>query len=404
MFSAVANWFRPPPSAPRRDGHEVKKLYPGFRLRAFHCAFIAYATFYLVRNNLSPVEKEIRGILHYDKDMMGMIIAGTSLAYGVGKFVMGAISDRCDPRKYIFTALVLTAALNFGFGTARNFHVHLVLWTLNGLVQGMGYAPCARLMANWFSVSERGLWFGLWNMSHNVGGALAGVVAAYSAGWWGWSSAFYVPGVIAIFAGVYLFFMVRDTPQSVGLPAIEEFKDDYPPDEKGTAERDLTMREIVMIYILPNKMLWLAAIANFFVYIARYAMVDWGPTYLKEVKGASLHLGGFSTLVIEFAGAAGMLTMGWLSDKLGGRRARVSVMAMIPLTLAFGALILTGSLLLVPRDLNDPARVVARLRTGADPVSNFIWQQIPEPSRLVLTAPSLHPERALLLEELNTIL
>jgi sugar phosphate permease len=31
-------------------------------------------------------------------------------------------------------------------------------------------------------------------------------------------------------------------------------------------------------------MLWVLAIANIFVYIARYAMVDWGPTYLKEVK------------------------------------------------------------------------------------------------------------------------
>ena len=88
-------------------------------------------------------------------------------------------------------------------------------------------------------------------------------------------------------------------------------------------------------------MLWVLSIANIFVYIARYAMVDWGPTYLKEVKGASLAEGGFSTLVIEFAGAAGMLTMGWLSDKLGGRRARVSVMAMIPLLVAFAAIRVT---------------------------------------------------------------
>jgi OPA family glycerol-3-phosphate transporter-like MFS transporter len=70
-------------------------------------------------------------------------------------------------------------------------------------------------------------------------------------------------------------------------------------------------------------------------------MVDWGPTYLKEGKGASLAEGGFSTLVIEFAGAAGMLTMGWLSDKLGGRRGRVSVMAMIPLLVAFAAIRVT---------------------------------------------------------------
>jgi OPA family glycerol-3-phosphate transporter-like MFS transporter len=99
-------------------------------------------------------------------------------------------------------------------------------------------------------------------------------------------------------------------------------------------------------YILPNRMLWMLAIANMFVYIARYSMVDWGPTYLKEVKGASLTEGGFSTTVIEFAGAAGMLSMGWLSDKLGGRRGRVSTIAMIPLLLAFcGILIVPAEML-----------------------------------------------------------
>src|SRR5947207_1490500 len=70
-------------------------------------------------------------------------------------------------------------------------------------------------------------------------------------------------------------------------------------------------------------------------------MVDWGPTYLKDVKGASLGQGGLSTLVIEFAGGAGMLTMGWLSDRLGGFRGRVSVLAMIPLLVAFAAIRIT---------------------------------------------------------------
>src|SRR5439155_1905963 len=122
---------------------------------------------------------------------------------------------------------------------------------------------------------------------------------------------------------------------------VEEYKHDFPPDEKERHERELTAREMFFKYILPNKMLWILAIANIFVYIARYAMVDWGPTYLKEVKGASLTEGGFSTTVIEFAGGAGMLTMGWLSDKLGGRRARVSVMAMIPLVVVFAAIRVT---------------------------------------------------------------
>jgi OPA family glycerol-3-phosphate transporter-like MFS transporter len=150
-----------------------------------------------------------------------------------------------------------------------------------------------------------------------------------------------VPGAIAGVIAFYLLWRVRDTPQSVGLPSIEEFKNDYPPEEQESHERELTMREIVMKYIFPNKMLWLAAIANFFVYMARYAMVDWGPTYLKETKGASLNMGGWSTAVIELAGAFGMLLMGWISDKVGGRRGLVSTIMMAPVILAYIGIIFT---------------------------------------------------------------
>ena len=340
MFTRPFNWFKPAPHIPRLPPGEVERLYPRFRWQIFESAFIAYATFYIVRNNFAPVSKEIGAALHYDKSMIGDILAGTAIAYGIGKFVMGYFADRSDARKYVAVGMLLTAALNFLFGATTNYWGHVFLWTLNGFVQGMGYGPCTRGLSHWYSAKERGTIFGVWNISHNIGGGIAGWLAALCAGRWGWQSGFYVPGVIATLCAFYLFWRMRDTPQSQGLPPVEEFKNDWPPDEKETHERELSFKEMFLKYILPNRMLWVLSLANVFVYIARYAMVDWGPTYLKEVKGASLAEGGFSTLVIEFAGAAGMLTMGWLSDKLGGRRARVSVMAMIPLTLAFVGIII----------------------------------------------------------------
>ena len=94
---------------------------------------------------------------------------------------------------------------------------------------------------------------------------------------------------------------MRDTPPSVGLPPVEEYRNEYPPEEEVHDENNLRFREILVRAILNNKALWLIAITNFFVYIARYSMLDWGPTYLKEKKGASILEGGFSTLLIEFA-------------------------------------------------------------------------------------------------------
>jgi OPA family glycerol-3-phosphate transporter-like MFS transporter len=338
MISSVIQWFRPAPPAPRLPPAEVERLYPQYRWRVFEAAFLAYAAFYIVRNNFSPVAKAIEAELHYDKAMIGDIISGTAIAYGLGKFVMGYFADRSDARKYLAVGMLLTGAINFLFGATANYWGHLLLWTLNGFVQGMGYGPCTRGLSHWYSAKERGTIFGVWNISHNIGGGIAGWLAGLCGEHLGWRSAFYVPGIIATIGAGYLLWRMRDTPQSLGLPPVEEYRNDWPPDEKEVHEKELSAREILLRYILPNRKLWILAIANIFVYIARYAMVDWGPYYLKEVKGASLSEGGFSTLVIEFAGAAGMLSMGWFSDKLGGRRARVSVCAMIPLMAAFAAI------------------------------------------------------------------
>src|SRR5205823_4443613 len=177
MLTSLLHWFKPAPHIRRLPPAEVERLYPKYRWRIFESAFIAYATFYIVRNNFAPVSKEIGAALHYDKAMIGDILAGTAIAYGVGKFVMGYFADRSDARKYAAVGMLLTAALNFIFGATANYWGHLLLWTLNCFAQGMGYGPCTRGLSHWFSVKERGTIFGLWNISHNIGGVIAGFLA-----------------------------------------------------------------------------------------------------------------------------------------------------------------------------------------------------------------------------------
>jgi OPA family glycerol-3-phosphate transporter-like MFS transporter len=104
---------------------------------------------------------------------------------------------------------------------------------------------------------------------------------------------------------------------------------------------ELGTRDLLVNYVLKNRYLWIFGAANFFVYIARYSMLDWGPTYLKEVKHASLEQGGFSTAVFEFSGMFSTLLMGWLSDKAGGRRGMISLVCMVPVFLAFTGILYT---------------------------------------------------------------
>ncbi len=119
----------------------------------------------------------------------------------------------------------------------------------------------------------------------------------------------------AILVALFAFAMMRDTPQSCGLPPIEEYKNDYPDDYNEKAEQELTAKQIFMQYVLPNKLLWYIAIANVFVYLLRYGILDWSPTYLKEVKHFALDKSSWAYFLYEYAGIPGTLLCGWMSDK-----------------------------------------------------------------------------------------
>ena len=338
---SISAVFRPAPYIARLPDAEVQRLYPRFRWQILESTFIGYATFYFVRNNLPVVSKEMGQALGYSKGQIGDLLALTAIAYGVGKFVMGAWSDRSNPRYFMPAGLLLTALCNFLFGASSTYSTHLLLWTINGFVQGMGWGPCGRSLGHWYSVRERGTVFAFWNIAHNVGGGLTGIIVAYSTAWWGWPNAFFVPGILAVLCAGYLMWRLRDTPQSVGLPPVEEYKNDFLAGGVRDHEQELGTADLLLNYILNNKYLWIFAAANFFVYIARYAMLDWGPTYLKEVKHASLQAGGLSTAIFEFAGIFSTLLMGWLSDKAGGRRGMVSLLCMIPVFGAFAGILST---------------------------------------------------------------
>ncbi|MGK9518015.1 glycerol-3-phosphate transporter, partial [Salmonella enterica subsp. enterica] len=82
-----------------------------------------------------------------------------------------------------------------------------------------------------------------------------------------WHAAFYVPATVALAVAAFAFITMRDTPQSVGLPPIEQYKNDYPEGYNASHEDEFSAKEIFVKYVLRNKMLWYIAFANVFVYL-----------------------------------------------------------------------------------------------------------------------------------------
>jgi OPA family glycerol-3-phosphate transporter-like MFS transporter len=87
-----------------------------------------------------------------------------------------------------------------------------------------------------------------------------------------------------------LFNRLRDTPQEVGLPPVEEYKGDVV-HVAHTYEERLTIKDVVTI-IFSNKLVWFVGIANMCLYVPRMGFFFWAPTFLKEYKGVTLITAG----------------------------------------------------------------------------------------------------------------
>ena len=228
------------------------------------------------------------------------------------------------------------AAFGLVEGLSASLAAIIVVMTLNGWVQGMGWPPCGKTMVHWFSTRERGLTVSTWNVAHNVGGALvanlalAGVLLFND-----WGAKFYFNAAIAAAIAIGVFFFLEDTPQSRGLPPVERWRNDYPEGYGEASEATLPFREIFLKYVLRNKFLWIIAIANAFCYFVRYGVVNWIPTYLETAKGFSFHESSTAWALYEYAAIPGTILCGWLSDRwFKGRRA--------PMTMIFMALTLVA--------------------------------------------------------------
>src|ERR1035437_8546838 len=105
----IRNFLLPGPAAhiARLPEPQIKKLYPKLRWQILESTFIGYATFYLVRNNLPVVSKEMGQALHYSKGQIGDILAISVFVYGLGRFFMGSLSDRSNPRYFMPIGLLL---------------------------------------------------------------------------------------------------------------------------------------------------------------------------------------------------------------------------------------------------------------------------------------------------------
>ncbi len=312
---------------------QLEARYSAWEWRTIIVCLLGYATFYLVRKNFSIAIPDMKEGLGLSGTDIGLILTLQGIIYGVSKFFHGFVGDRVNARIFMVSALTMTAVANIIFGVTglvvNMFAVFAVIWSINGWIQGMGVAPCNKMLANWVPPSELATKMSIWNTAHSVGagGALV-ICGVFILPYLGWQACFWLPGIIALGGAVFIWFGIRDTPESVGLPhpkieGNEELANDEPMSKK-------EFRDFIIKHVFKNKIVWIVTIANFFIYSVRFSFLDWGYTILQGWKGLSEGEAVTIVTCFELTGIAGMVVWGFVTDKFfAGLGIRVSLLCML---------------------------------------------------------------------------
>lgn len=352
MSNKFIEFFKEPAFAePIKDEAEVKKTYSHFRWRIFYASFVAYVVFHLCRKNIAVALPAMGEALHMSNTELGILGSTLYVTYGIGKFINGVIADKANVRTFLPTALILSAICNIFFVLSAVFitpgHASFLglpsatvllwimafFWGANGWFQSCGFPPVAKSLSYWFSNSERGTKWSIWSTSHQIGVFGAVALSGFVIDKFGWMAAFYVPAVICVITGLWLFDRLRDKPQTLGLPDIEKYNNE--PEAKKDDDGDEDNRSYFQVFkenILCNPIIWMLAIAYVFVYIIRFGTEDWLVKYLVEVKGNALVTASAKLSTLALVGSAGAIMAGVISDRLfKGNRTPVNIIFLIML-------------------------------------------------------------------------
>ena len=338
------------PSDTKVPAGEVDATYKRLRSRTFWGVTVAYTLYYVCRMTLGVVKQPLIDGGVVTAGQLGIIGSAFYFVYAVGKFTNGFIADYCNIRRFMAAGIGVSALVNLvlgllglwsgplGIGSLLVFFTFLLLWGVNGWMQSMGSPPGTISLSRWFPLSRRGTMYGIFSSTPQLGKAVSMILTGFIVAAAGWQWGFLAAAVAGVIGLVVSLVFISDTPESEGLPSVQELSGEEvkPLDQQPTRE--------LQRWVFRHPGIWVIAISTAFLYITQHAVSDWGVLFLQKQKGFSLEGATEVIGLAEVFGVAGNLAAGWLSDVLfrGNRVRPVAISGVLAVAALAGFLFLDG--------------------------------------------------------------
>ena len=310
------------PAQEQVESDKINCTYRGLRARTFWGATAAYSLFYLCRLSMGVVKKPLIDQGLFSAAELGVIASAFYFVYAVGKFINGFIADYCNVRRYMATGLAISSAINLlmgliglgngyaGFPSYIVYLIFVVLWGINGWVLSMGSPAGIVSLSRWFPQSRRGTYYSIFCSTPYIGEALSMILTGSVVAALGWEYGF-IASAFGGFVGVGIILsFVSDTPQSKGLPSIQEISGEEMKKVDRMPTRDIQR------YMLRHPAIWVIAISCAFINLVKYGLMEWGVLYLQGARGYSLESASWIIGFSAIFAIVGTVGAGWLSDSV----------------------------------------------------------------------------------------
>ncbi len=280
---------------------------------------------------------------------MGQIAALGVIFYAAGKVVNGVLGDFIGGKKIFMLGMLgsIVATIVFGFGEGVLFFG--AVWSLNRLIQSMGWGGLLKITANWFSYRSYGKIMSFLSLSFLFGDIVAKLLLGHFLNLgMGWRSLFFVSAaMLAVIALINLVFL-SNSPVNKGFPLPPANPHNLHSQTATETASPTNLRQLLLPYF-KNLSFILILIMSFGLTAIREALNFWLPTYLFETSNRSEGLSSQYSALYSIFGMVSILAAGYLSDTLmKGVRGVLILMAGVLLAVIFSLMAVGFSGQLLP--------------------------------------------------------
>ncbi len=291
--------------------------------------FLATVINYIDRQTVSVLKTAISQDLGLSNADYAAIQNSFLVLYAISQMMSGRLYDRIGTRLgFIFSIIVWSvgALLHAMARTAGEFRIYRGVL---GFGEAGNWPGAAKLVGEWFPVSERALGMGIFNAGAALGGAVSPPIIAWLALAYGWRATFVVTGLLG-FAWLGLWVVLYRVPEQ--HPWITDAERAYILSDRVRDVAASGAWRPGWLTLLTYRQTWAVVVGRFITDPIWWLYIFWLPSYFQEARGFSLQQIGMSAWLPFLCAGLGAIGGGWASGFLIQRgwtvdRARKTVMA-----------------------------------------------------------------------------